>query len=98
MVSTTLAKLADGYTKKDNTILTTVLEDDWAVLHKGVIKPMQALLPLAQSHTRDAYTRAKARNQTWLLAGAGVGALCLLALLSVAYLTGRAVLRPHPAH
>ncbi|WP_336898600.1 methyl-accepting chemotaxis protein [Rhodoferax sp.] len=94
LVNATLAKLEKGYVSKDKAVLTTVLEDDWPVLHKGVVKPFQLLIPQTQKQAREAYLRAKAQSQKWLLIGTVTGALCLLGLLVVAWLTFRAIVRP----
>ena len=79
LVAQTLAKLEAGYKGKDKGILGTVLEDDWAVLHKRAVKPLQLLIPLTQKQARDAYLDAKGKSQRWLAIGILVGALSLAA-------------------
>ncbi|MDP1999161.1 MAG: methyl-accepting chemotaxis protein [Rhodoferax sp.] len=94
LVNATLGKLEKGYIGKDKTMLTTVLEDDWPLLHKDVVKPFQLLIPVTQKQARDAYLDAKAQSRQWLLIGTVTGTLCLLGLLMVAWLTFRAIVRP----
>ena len=94
IVNTTLAKLEQGYTAKDKSVLTAVLEEDWAVMHKAAIKPLQALIPLTQKSAGQAFEDAKAKSQKLLVTGVAIGCLILLAMLLVAFLTLRAILRP----
>ncbi len=94
LVEPTLAKLERGYTNKDNKLLTNVLEEDWAVLHKGFIKPLQQLIPQVQNLAGESYVRATATSSRWLGAGMAVGMVCLVGLLWVAYRTMQAVLQP----
>ncbi len=93
LVSATMAKLEKGYNAKDKAALTAVLEDEWPVLHKGAIKPLQLLIPLTQQQAREAYLDAQKKNRTWLLIGTVVGALSLLGLLLVAWLTSRSIMQ-----
>jgi methyl-accepting chemotaxis protein len=94
LVNTTLAKLEQGYAAKDKNVLTAVLEEDWAVMHKAAIKPLQALIPLTQKRAGDSFEAAKAKSQKWLAIGMVVGGGSLVALLLVAYMTSRAIVRP----
>jgi methyl-accepting chemotaxis protein len=94
VVDATLAKLDKGYSSNDKEALTSVLEDDWATLHKGVIKPLQALIPITEKQAKESYLHAEAQSEKWLMIGAIVGLICLFGLLAVALMTARAVLRP----
>ena len=94
LVDATLAKLEQGYAAKDKGVLTTVLEDDWAVLHKGAVKPLQALIPITQRISEATYGAAKAKSRSMLAIGLSAGVLCLAALMLVAWLTARALLQP----
>jgi methyl-accepting chemotaxis protein len=94
LVEATLGKLEQGYVKKDNAALTAVLEEDWALLHKGAIKPMQALIPLTQQRAEQAYEAAQQSSRRMLAAGLAVALLCLGGLAALAWMTGRALLRP----
>jgi methyl-accepting chemotaxis protein len=93
-VDSTLDKLQKGYEAKDNKVLTTVLEDEWPIMVKGVVKPLQTLIPLAQTHSNQTYQSALSNSQR-MLAGGVMGALiCLLVLVVTAWLTMRSVLGP----
>jgi methyl-accepting chemotaxis protein len=94
LVDTTLNKLEQGYAIKDNKVLTEVLEDDWPVMHKGVVKPLQSLIPIVQKSAQDAYKNAQVKSQRMLTAGIAGGVLSLLALGIVAWLTLRSILSP----
>jgi methyl-accepting chemotaxis protein len=94
VVEGTLGKLEQGYVAKDNAALTTVLEEDWAVMIKGVVKPLQALIPLAQKRANDTYADSVASSRAMLGVGVGGGLLCLALLAAVAWQTMRSILRP----
>lgn len=68
LVDATLANLEKAYSAKDNKAITGVLEDEWPVMVKGVIKPLQTLIPMALSRSEETYQRAltDSRNMlTW---------------------------------
>ncbi|MGY4827922.1 methyl-accepting chemotaxis protein [Sphaerotilaceae bacterium SBD11-9] len=94
LVEATLDHLEKGYAAKDKNLLTAVLEDEWPLLHKGVAKPLQALIPLTQTASAATYEVSQARSRLLLGAGAGVALLCLVALLLTAWRTMRAILVP----
>jgi methyl-accepting chemotaxis protein len=94
LVDATLAKLENGYVAKDKNALTTVLEDDWVTLHKGAVKPMQALIPITQQAAAASYDTAIGRSRSLLGIGLALALACLLGLVVVAWLTTRALLRP----
>jgi methyl-accepting chemotaxis protein len=93
-VDGTLAKLEQGYATKNKTAISAVLEDDWPVLHKGAIKPLQALIPVTQKSAAAAYEGAIAFSRTLLTIGLATAVVCLLGLAWVAWLTMRALLNP----
>ena len=94
VVDATLAKLEGGYVAKDNAMITTVLEDDWAVMVKGVVKPLQSLIPVTQKDAREDYQSAQNQSQRMLLISIAGGLFSLLALGIVAMLTLRSILNP----
>jgi len=93
-VGVMLSKIEKAYEAKDKALLTTVLEDEWPVFHKSTIKPLQALIPIAQSQASASYLQARDEGMRWLWIGVGLGLLALLALLGVAVMTALAILRP----
>ncbi len=94
MVNTTLNKLEKGYLDKDKNLIASVLEDDWAVLHKAAIKPLQALIPMTQKHAGESFSAAQGKSEKWLTIGIGVGGISLIGLLAVAFMTLGAIMRP----
>ena len=93
-VDETLAKLERGYVAKDMKLVTAVLEEDWATLHKQTVKPLQALIPVTQQRAAEAYQWATNRSQHLVVVGVAVGLLCVLGLGVQAWLTQRAMLAP----
>ncbi len=93
-VDATLAKLQAAYESKNKDSLGSVLEEDWPVMHKNAVKPLQALIPLARKKSQAAYSHAQARSRSLVAAGIGGGLLCTLGLLVMAWYTLDAVIRP----
>jgi methyl-accepting chemotaxis protein len=93
-VEATLGQLDQGYTARENPRLTEVLEDQWPLMVKAAVKPLQTLIPLARERSGEAFRGAKASSQRMLQIGVTVAALCLLLLATVAWLTMRAILAP----
>ncbi len=93
-VNNMLARLEKGYQANDKAQLASLLEDDWPVLHKAAIKPLQLLIPISQQQAKDAYLHAQAQSQQWLQIGMVTGLVGLAGLLMVTFLTARAVLNP----
>ncbi len=94
MLNSTLAKLEQAYTAKDKNTITTVLEDDWALMQKAAIKPLQALIPLIQTLAGTSFEVAQAKGEKWLTIGIAVGGISLAGLLAVAFMTLGAIMRP----
>ena len=94
LVDGTLAKLEKGYASKDKNALTSVLEDDWPVLHMGVVKPLQALIPITETAAQASYEASIAKSQRMLDLGITTAIGCLLVLSVVAWLTVRSLLGP----
>jgi len=94
VVDATLGKLEGGYVAKDKKALASTLEDDWPVLHKGAIKPLQALIPITQKAAADGYAAAIGKSRSLLALGLGTAVVCLLGLSLVAVWTMRSLLGP----
>ena len=93
-IGVTLAKLQKSYEARDNAAITAVLEEDWPVMHKGAVKPLQGLIPIIQKLAQEAYKGAQGESQRMLLAGVVGGILALLALGVTAWFTLRSILTP----
>ncbi len=94
LIDATLGKLEQAYVAKDNNALGSVLEEDWALIIKGITKPLQALIPLAQARANETYEAALSSSHRMLSFGVGGGVLCLVLLVGVAWYTMRSILRP----
>jgi methyl-accepting chemotaxis protein len=93
-VEATLSQLDQGYVARDNQRLTEVLEEQWPLMVKAAVKPLQTLILLARERSGEAFRGAKASSQRMLQIGVTVAALCLLLLAGVAWFTMRAILSP----
>jgi methyl-accepting chemotaxis protein len=92
LVDATLASLEKGYASKDNKAIAAVLEDEWPVMVKGVVKPLQTLIPMALSRSEETYLRALNDSRNMLSLGIGGATLCLAVLVATAVLTMRFIL------
>ncbi|MBA4343302.1 MAG: hypothetical protein C0423_14295 [Methylibium sp.] len=93
-IDATLAKLEAAYTAKDKNQLGSVLEEDWPVMHKTAVKPLQSLIPLAQQHAQESYGTAQSSSTKLLTLAIVGGGVSVLALVVVAWFTLRSVLVP----
>jgi methyl-accepting chemotaxis protein len=93
-VEATLSQLDQGYVARDDQRLTEVLEEQWPLMVKAAVKPLQTLILLARERSGEAFRGAKASSQRMLQIGVTVAALCLLLLAGVAWFTVRAILSP----
>ncbi len=94
IVDSTLSNLGRGYTSNDKAALASVLEDEWPVMHKKAVKPLQVLIPLMQRSAQNSYAEAQHTSARMLQAGIAGGVLCLLGLSLSAWLTIRSLLAP----
>jgi methyl-accepting chemotaxis protein len=82
VVQATLGKIEQAYVGKNNGQLTEVLETDWAKVHLGYVKPLEALLPLKEAAARSTYEASSAMNSK--LTGASIALAVLLTGLTLA--------------
>ena len=94
LVEATLGSLEKAYSAKDNKAITAVLEDAWPTLVKGVVKPLQTLIPLTQKRSQGSFESAIAQSANMLALGLSGAALCLALLALTAMLTIRSILKP----
>ncbi|TXT33495.1 MAG: methyl-accepting chemotaxis protein, partial [Comamonadaceae bacterium] len=89
-----LGKIEKNYVANDNKLLSSVLEEEWPVLHKNVIKHLQALIPVAQKQAEQTYLSNRQSVQRWATIGEIFGLFALISVVLVAYQTIRAITRP----
>ena len=94
VAESTLGALEKAYVAKDTSAMTEVLEDVWPVLVKAVVKPLQALIPLAQERSQATFSGAVQAGDQRLWVGLACAGLCLLLLLLTVSWTMRSVLSP----
>lgn len=94
VVENTLGQLEKAYVTKNNNAMTAVLEDDWPVMVKAVVKPLQALIPLAQQRSQNTFSSSVVAGNQRLWVGLVCAGICLLLLLVMVTWTMRSVLRP----
>ena len=93
LVEGAFTRLEQAYTAKDKPALTSVLEDDWPVLQKGAVKPLQALIPITQRAADADYRAAIEKSRLLLGVGLAAAVVCLVGLSSVAWLITRSLMR-----
>jgi methyl-accepting chemotaxis protein len=93
-LETVLSQLERGYSGNDQGALTEVLEEQWARLIRDIVKPLQALIPLTQQRSAEAYEHAQSRSRSMLVTGMAGAALLLAGLIGLAIWTTRSIVRP----
>ncbi len=84
-----LDKIAAAYQKNDKKALEAILEDDWPLVHAGLVKPLQQLLPTVEAAVAAEY-QSGMRRATQLTTIAAVLAACgTLLMLAACALVGR---------
>ena len=76
------AQLDAAYAAEDKKKISSLLEDDWPIVHGKVLKPLAQLLPLANQAVKVRYERARVdgrRQRILLVSVAAVGLLVLVA-------------------
>ena len=94
MLGTTLDTLDQAYTSKDQKAIGAVLDDDWPLLVKSFVKPLQELIPVALRHFKGTYESAVKTSNDRLLGGMSGALVCLLLLAVSMTLTIRAITGP----
>ncbi|MBK9133336.1 MAG: HAMP domain-containing protein [Betaproteobacteria bacterium] len=92
-VDALLGKVDQAYTTKDKAQLQTVLDDDWAVLHKRVIKPLQALIPLREAAAKATFERSATTNDRLNVGALALAVAMTLLLGAAAWWTTRSITR-----
>lgn len=94
LIGGVLGHLETAYVGKDTQAVTTVLEEEWPLLTKRLVKPLGVLIPAAQTQSEQAYRAALDSSSRMLLLGLTLAGLCLAALGWLAWQTMRAILQP----
>ncbi len=78
------AELNAAYASNDRKKLATLLEDDWPAVHIELVKPLEALLPLAIREAETVYagqSKAAAQRQAIAVTSFAIGGLALAGFL-----------------
>ena len=79
-----MLQLMAAYQQDEITVVKSILEDEWPIVHGSFIKPMEQFMPYYQTEAQAAFDLANAQaKQTGLM----VGAMFVLALLVVGAVT-----------
>jgi methyl-accepting chemotaxis protein len=81
-----MGKLLNAYQTDDMAMITSILEEDWPVVHGGVIKPMEQFMPYYQSATQVAFEQANKRARQLVLLVGGVFVLVMGLVAAVSWL------------
>ena len=93
-VDATLGELEKAYAANETKAVAIVLEDDWPLMHKAAVKPLQALLPVTTGVAAAGYAAAVENSRLLLGAGLAVSLLCLGGLGLTSWQTVRRLLAP----
>ena len=79
-----MSKLLSAYQNDDMDMIKSILEDEWPLVHGGVIKPMEQFMPYYQGATQVAFEQASkdAQRLLWLVGGLFVVVMGLVAAVS----------------
>ncbi len=92
-VGRVLDKIEKAYGANDNGQLTEVLEDDWALLHKGFIKPLQALIPLRENQAKATFEAARESNRRLAIGAIGFALALSLSMGGLGVWLARSITR-----
>ncbi len=84
-------KLDAAYSKEDHDALSALLEDEWPLMHSGLIKPIARLLPEQQDAVKNTYAGSQQRGHQMLLLGGGVSVVAILVIAISVFTTSRAI-------
>jgi len=74
-------KLTSAYTASDKAGVSKLLEDDWPMIHSGILKPLGQLLPLQQVSVKSTYDASVASANRTLTVAATVAVASLAIIL-----------------
>ena len=75
------AKLEAAYATSDKAGVSSLLEDEWPVVHSGLIKPLGQLLPLQQQSVKKTYEASVATAKHSLMVEGAVSVVSLVVIL-----------------
>jgi methyl-accepting chemotaxis protein len=79
------AKLDAAYAGSDKTGVSKLLEDDWPLIHGGLIKPLGQLLPLQQASVKNTYDNSVAASKRSLTTSSIVALVSLIVILGFTF-------------
>lgn len=86
-----LQRLDVAYNKEDQSAISFLLEDEWPMMHIGLIKPIARLLPEQQEAVRLTYMNSQQHGRQMLLTGGGVSIFAILIIAISVFTTTRTI-------
>ncbi|MDP1534086.1 MAG: methyl-accepting chemotaxis protein [Rubrivivax sp.] len=86
-----LAALEKAYVANDKAKLDDLLQADWAPVHKGFVKPMQALMPLQDAGATATFESAVTANKRGSAVSLAVALITAVVVTTIMLLTTRSV-------
>jgi len=86
-------KLDSAYKTEEKSLITSMLENEWAAFHSGLIKPISILLPEQQLAVKQTYENSKAAGKGLVVFGIVFFGISLLMGMIVAFLIIRSLLK-----
>jgi len=90
-INALISKLDKAYAVNDHAEVTTVLDEDWPLVHKAFIKPLQTLIPLQEAAAQATFAEAARDNERSFVASMVLASLTALVVLVIMLKTMHAV-------
>jgi len=87
-------RLAVAYEKDDKDTLSSILEDEWPVIHANIVKPLGLLIPELANRMEQAFTETHAQGKRISIVVRGIALTMIMLLIIVSLLIIRSINRP----
>jgi methyl-accepting chemotaxis protein len=86
-----ISKLKAAYAANEASAVTSVLEDNWPLVHKSFIKPLQNLIPLQEPSAQATFVAATQANQQSFMVSMALAGLTSMFVLAIMLRTNHVV-------
>jgi len=87
-------RVAVAYEKDDKDTLSSILEDEWPVIHANIVKPLGLLIPELANRMEQAFTETHAQGKRISIVVRGIALTMIMLLIIVSLLIIRSINRP----